>query len=303
MTAAPRLVGLLVSAALHLSIVSVVWLGSSPTGGAMVVERPVAVRLAMFDAPAPEVAAPPSQQAEAVDRPAAQPLSGPEASVEAEPAGEVPPSGPDISQASSPQAETPEHHEGPTRPESPPAPEATVVAPEPRVEPLPAPRTRPATRRAHEATNLTPRASRPASETIATPPESRAVQSVASTLSESATSVSTLVAVPSGTRPGSAAASQQDDYLAEVSAKINANKRYPRKARRRGEEGTVVVRVVIERDGRFSELEVATSSGSERLDGAALAALHKAAPFRPIPPSLGRSRWAIDVPIVFHLRR
>ena len=48
---------------------------------------------------------------------------------------------------------------------------------------------------------------------------------------------------------------------------------YPPLSRRMGEEGTVVLRVVLDESGAVSDAQVKTSSGSPRLDEAALAAV------------------------------
>ena len=48
---------------------------------------------------------------------------------------------------------------------------------------------------------------------------------------------------------------------------------YPMESRRRHEQGTVRLRVVIDTDGRVKEISVASSSGFERLDKAALDAV------------------------------
>jgi len=50
---------------------------------------------------------------------------------------------------------------------------------------------------------------------------------------------------------------------------------YPQLSRRRGEEGTVVVQVELDEEGRVSEARVARGSGWERLDEAALAAVRQ----------------------------
>src|SRR5690606_20794686 len=50
---------------------------------------------------------------------------------------------------------------------------------------------------------------------------------------------------------------------------------YPRMSRRLGEHGRVVLRVRVEADGRPSHLEVQRSSGSLRLDKAALDAVRR----------------------------
>lgn len=95
----------------------------------------------------------------------------------------------------------------------------------------------------------------------------------------------------------------RQSYLAELAAQINRKKYYPRASRRFGEEGTVVVSFVLQRDGRVTDLAVAQSSGSERLDDAALTTLARVTPFRPIPDVLQRDDWPISVPIAFNLRR
>lgn len=55
----------------------------------------------------------------------------------------------------------------------------------------------------------------------------------------------------------------------------NPSPRYPLESRRRHEEGTVRLRVVITPDGQVKEIGVARSSGSERLDQAALETIRR----------------------------
>jgi protein TonB len=55
----------------------------------------------------------------------------------------------------------------------------------------------------------------------------------------------------------------------------NPAPRYPVESRRRREEGTVRLRVVVTADGRVKEIGVARSSGFDRLDDAALDAVRK----------------------------
>jgi protein TonB len=50
---------------------------------------------------------------------------------------------------------------------------------------------------------------------------------------------------------------------------------YPLESRRRHEQGTVVLMLLLSADGQVSTISVAESSGSERLDQAALAAVRK----------------------------
>ena len=80
------------------------------------------------------------------------------------------------------------------------------------------------------------------------------------------------------------------------------NRRYPTRAKRQGETGTVVVYFVIEGNGRISGARVDKSSGSSALDKAAVATLKRLKKFKPIPAALGRNRWAVRVPIKFSLK-
>ena len=106
-------------------------------------------------------------------------------------------------------------------------------------------------------------------------------------------------------RPPVPLADQQErqHYLAALAAKINRRKYYPAAARRRGEEGRVVVRFVVRADGELTDLGIVESSGSRRLDAAALKTLRRVSPFRPLPEVLERDHWPISVPIAFSLKR
>ena len=78
--------------------------------------------------------------------------------------------------------------------------------------------------------------------------------------------------------------------------------RYPSASRRAREEGEVLVRVLIDVDGRPSEVSILRSSGYARLDDAAMEAV-RAALFRPYVAA-GRARAAyVHVPVEFALRR
>ncbi len=96
-------------------------------------------------------------------------------------------------------------------------------------------------------------------------------------------------------------AQQRQHYLAALAASIDRRKYYPRVSRRRGEEGRVVVSFVIRKTGELTDLTVTESSGSRRLDEAALKTLRRISPFQPIPEALARDAWSITVPIAFHL--
>lgn len=94
---------------------------------------------------------------------------------------------------------------------------------------------------------------------------------------------------------------EKQHYLAALAAKINRSKYYPIGSRRRGEQGKVVVHFVVQKNGDLTGISIVESSGSKRLDAAALKTLKRVSPFRPIPDALNRDRWPISVPIAFSL--
>ncbi len=82
--------------------------------------------------------------------------------------------------------------------------------------------------------------------------------------------------------------------IAIIQERIQKALFYPRKARRRGIEGTVHVRFDILRDGRVDGLAVQRSSGHSMLDRASVKTIERAQPF---PFVAG----ALEVPVVFRL--
>ena len=77
--------------------------------------------------------------------------------------------------------------------------------------------------------------------------------------------------------PGDQRAVSQEDRQPTVDASARGNRipDYPIQARRLGEQGVVVLRVLITPDGRASEVQLAQTSGSTRLDRAAIDAVRE----------------------------
>jgi protein TonB len=76
---------------------------------------------------------------------------------------------------------------------------------------------------------------------------------------------------------------------------------YPQESRRRRERGTVVLRVLVDSDGRPAQIQVERSSGFERLDLAAREAVEKAL-FRPHEVNGVRQAAQVLIPIEFTRR-
>jgi periplasmic protein TonB len=80
----------------------------------------------------------------------------------------------------------------------------------------------------------------------------------------------------------------------------NPRPAYPMSARRRGEQGTVLLKVLVTREGTAATVSVETSSGSKSLDEAALEAVRK---WRFVPAKRGAQpveEW-YEIPLVFKL--
>jgi len=74
----------------------------------------------------------------------------------------------------------------------------------------------------------------------------------------------------SAAKSGASALGEVAVLTARVSAALEARKKYPEAARRRGAEGVVALRLRVAEDGRLLAAKLAASSGSALLDRAAL---------------------------------
>ena len=92
-------------------------------------------------------------------------------------------------------------------------------------------------------------------------------------------------------------------YLDIIRTRINAHKIYPESARKRMEEGSVLVRFMLTASGQITSIEVIGGASSETLRGAATDAVMRAAPFPVIPKSIGKDSISIKLTIHFKLER
>ena len=83
---------------------------------------------------------------------------------------------------------------------------------------------------------------------------------------------------------------------------LNRHKRYPARARSRGQEGEAIVRFVMDRSGQVSSVKMVRSSGSGMLDDESLELLKRAAPLPRPPPAVVGESLEFSVPIRFRLR-
>lgn len=85
---------------------------------------------------------------------------------------------------------------------------------------------------------------------------------------------------------------------------LNRVKQYPDDAKRRGREGVVRVRFIVNASGEVIARQLVDSSGTLSLDREALAMLQRAQPLPPPPAELLESgRYAITLPVDFALKK
>lgn len=84
---------------------------------------------------------------------------------------------------------------------------------------------------------------------------------------------------------------------------VNRHKKYPRSARRNGEEGVASVTFVLDRSGKVLSAELIGSSGSTELDDEAVAVLERASPFPAPPAEVASVSISLRLPIKFQIKR
>ena len=92
------------------------------------------------------------------------------------------------------------------------------------------------------------------------------------------------------------------DYLGLLRAWLEKHKEYPRPSRNRREEGTVLLRFVMERSGRVVSHRIERSSGHPALDRAVEEMLARAQPLPAMPPEMLQAKLELVVPVQFALR-
>ncbi len=104
-------------------------------------------------------------------------------------------------------------------------------------------------------------------------------------------------AASAGGAPGAAV-----DYMARLQAWLERHKEYPRAARMRRQEGVVMLRFTIGRDGRVLAHRIENSSGHRLLDAAVEEMIQRANPLPAPPPEIELAQLELVVPVQFQLR-
>ena len=129
-----------------------------------------------------------------------------------------------------------------------------------------------------------------------TPPSVQADIPAAVQASENAAPVAPLPPPPHISRPSA-------EYVGGIQSRLARVKHYPYAARSLGREGTVLVRITLNRDGSVVASKIETGSGTAALDEATLEMVRQAAPFSAFPDDLDVETLELVVPVQFSLQR
>jgi protein TonB len=90
-------------------------------------------------------------------------------------------------------------------------------------------------------------------------------------------------------------------YVSKIRVMIAENKQYPKRARYLGQEGTVVLKITIEKSGKIKKLKVEKAPNSQILVNASKDLLKKIVKFPSIPDDVLLQELSLNIPIVYQL--
>ncbi|CNB74341.1 energy transducer TonB [Yersinia similis] len=96
----------------------------------------------------------------------------------------------------------------------------------------------------------------------------------------------------------------QVSWKSRLQGHLMGFKRYPSSARKQQQQGTAMVRFVVDKNGYVSSVQLSNSSGTSALDREALAIIKRAQPL-PKPPAelLSQGQITLSLPVDFNLKR
>ena len=190
--------------------------------------------------------------------------------------------------------ETQEGEEKPAPEEEPPeeVPEPEEPAPEP--EPQPQPEPEPERQSEAAAPVVKPKP-------VAKPPEPKLQAMLAGNAGKTGTTELNNIGSGDNSAGGGIPGSTKD-YAATLLAWLERHKEYPRSARVRRQQGTVLLYFVMDRNGKVLNRRIEKSSGYSKLDEEALAMLQRAQPLPTMPDTMAKDTLELVVPVEFFLR-
>ncbi len=152
----------------------------------------------------------------------------------------------------------------------------------------------PADTAATRVANTTPAPAAPAPATSRTQPEPVEVMTALDT---------DTVVLPASAETAVSAAGilMEQRYISQLTRWTQRFAKYPKRALRRNQEGTVQITVTVNRHGALTDVQLAEASKHEWLNDAAKEAVESASPFPPMPTDLVDDEFQFTVPVVFKL--
>jgi protein TonB len=92
------------------------------------------------------------------------------------------------------------------------------------------------------------------------------------------------------------------NWRGELIGRLQRAKRYPDAARERNEHGVATVTFTMDRQGHVLSVTLTRSSGSQALDDAAIAMIHRAEPLPALPPEIHGDTLTLTAPVSFVLQ-
>ena len=92
-------------------------------------------------------------------------------------------------------------------------------------------------------------------------------------------------------------------YQDSIKQKIEASRKYPIWAQKRGIEGVTYLCFKLFSSGEGNDIRIVNTSGSGILDNEAVATIINAQPFPPFPPEIRSNSILMEVAIVFSLNK
>ena len=92
------------------------------------------------------------------------------------------------------------------------------------------------------------------------------------------------------------------DYGRHVHRAISREKEYPTSAKRKRQEGSIVLKVILDKKGNLlSPPKIKTSSNNQLLDKEAIRMVNAAAPFKSLPDEFTKDSATLLIPVRFRL--
>lgn len=92
-----------------------------------------------------------------------------------------------------------------------------------------------------------------------------------------------------------------DNYGKKLRDEINRNKKYPTISKKLKEQGKVIVRFRVLKNGKFDNIHILVSSNNKRLDNAALNALYDTKEYEPFNEKIKKDFIEYNLPLEFIL--